>query len=55
MKEESEERHVRNAETKALGSRSGANVENNVSLEDLHPDGATVKRFSWPQLCFLVT
>lgn len=28
---------------------------NEASLEDLHPDGASVRNFSWPWPCFLGT
>ena len=51
MKEKWEERHVGNVETKAWGMRSAGDVECNVSLVDLHPDGASVRGFSWPCPC----
>lgn len=55
MKEGREKKHARNVERKAGGSRSGGNVERNVSLEDLHPDRAPATDFSWPHRCLRVT
>lgn len=53
IKEDLKMKHDWNVETKAQGRTCGA--EHNASLEDLHPDGASVRNLSWPQPEFLVT